>query len=140
LATDRFKVLVQAGIVKDGRHLARGEFGDAPLMPLLIAGRIKDPIAAKGFEYWETISSGPEKWLALPPRTPQPLAALYRKAFASMVMDAEFIERSRKLADDFTPVPYGDVEAWINAMARTPPEALDFIATMIRGQGLKVDP
>jgi tripartite-type tricarboxylate transporter receptor subunit TctC len=140
LATGKYKVLAQAGSVKDGRHLARTEFGDAPLMPLLIAGRIKDPIAAKGFEYWETISSGPEKWLALPPHAPKPLAALYREAFARMVTDAEFIERSRKLADDFTPVPYGDVEAWIKAMANTPPEALDFIATMIRGQGLKMDP
>jgi hypothetical protein len=43
------------------------------------------------------------------------------------------------LADDFTPVGYGDVDAWIKTMARTPPEALEFIATMIRGQGLKMD-
>ena len=44
-----------------------------------------------------------------------------------------------RLADDFTPVSHADVESWIKIMSRTPPEALEFISTMIRGQGLKMD-
>jgi tripartite-type tricarboxylate transporter receptor subunit TctC len=139
LATGKFKILVQAGSVKDGKHVARAEFGDAPLMPVMIAGRIKDPIAAKGFEYWMTISSGPEKWLALPPRTPEAFAVLHREAYARVVNDPDFVERSKRMADDFTPVSHADVDQWIKTMARTPPEALEFISTMIRGQGLKMD-
>jgi tripartite-type tricarboxylate transporter receptor subunit TctC len=139
LTTGRFKILVQSGSIKDGRLLARGEFGDAPLMPAMVADKIKDPIAAKGFEYWSTLHSGPDKWLALPPRTPDAIVAIYRDAYARLVSDPDFIERSKRLADDFTPVSFGDTDAWIKAMGRTQQDALDFISTMIRGQGIAAE-
>ena len=136
LTTGRFKILVQSGSIRDGRLIARGEFGDAPLMPTLVAEKIKDPIAAKAFEYWSTLHSGPDKWLALPPRTPEPIVAAYRGGYVRLVNDPEFIERSKRLTDDFTPVSHGDTEAWIKAMGRTSQEALDYISTMVRGQGI----
>jgi len=140
LATGKSKILVQSGAVRDGRLIPRPEFGDAPMMPALVEGKIANPVAAKAFDYWMTIHSGPDKWLALPPHTPEALVFAYRDAFLKVVRDAEFIERSRKLADDFTPVPYVEVEDWMVKLAETPPEALDFIAAMIRGQGAKVEP
>ena len=139
LTTGRFKILVQSGSIKDGRLVARAEFGDAPLMPAQVAEKIRDPIAAKGFEYWSTLHSGPDKWLALPPRTPDVIVAAYRDAFQRVVSDPDFIERSKRLADDFTPVSYSDTEAWIKAMGRTPQAALDFISIMIRGQGIAAE-
>jgi tripartite-type tricarboxylate transporter receptor subunit TctC len=139
LTTGRFKILVQSGSMKDGRLMARGEFGDAPLMPTMVADKIKDPVAAKGFEYWSTLHSGPDKWLALPPGTPEPIVAAYREAYAHVVTDPDFIERSKRLADDFTPVSFSDTDAWIKAMGRTSKEALDYISTMIRGQGITAE-
>jgi hypothetical protein len=118
----------------------RPEFGDAPMMPLMVEGIPKNPLAAKGFEYWMTIHSGPDKWLALPPRSPGAYVDVYRDAFPKLVSDGEFIERTKKIADDFTPVPFAEVETWIKKMGSTPPEVLDFIAMMIRGQGVKVEP
>jgi tripartite-type tricarboxylate transporter receptor subunit TctC len=139
LATGKFKILVQSGSFRDGRLVPRTEFGDAPMMPLLVEGRAKNPLAGKGFDYWMTIHSGPDKWLALPPHTPDAMVELYRQAFPQLVSDSEFVERSRKLADDFTPMAYPEVEAWIKKLGSTPPEVLDFIAAMIRGQGVKVE-
>src|SRR5207237_1809113 len=109
----RFKVRWQAGGLKNGRLVPRLELADAPMMPAMIEGRTKDPIAAKGFEYWMTIHTGPDKWLALPPGTPEPLVAAYREAYRRVLSDPKFIERSRKVTDDFTPVPHDEVEAWM---------------------------
>ncbi len=140
LATGRFKILVQSGAIRDGRLVPRPEFGDAPMMPAMVEGKTRNPLAVKGFDYWTTIHSGPDKWLALPPRTPDAYVDAYRDAFPKLVNDGEFIERSKKLADDFTPMAHLDVEVWIRKMGSTPPEVLDFIAVMIRGQGVKVEP
>ena len=139
VGTARFKVLVQSGGLKNGRLVPRLEFTDAPMMSAMIEGRTKDPVAAKGFEYWMTIHTGPDKWLALPPGTPEPLVAAYREAYRRVLSDPEFIERSRKLTDDFTPVPHDEVEAWMKALGRTPQEALDFVSAMIRRQGVKLE-
>jgi tripartite-type tricarboxylate transporter receptor subunit TctC len=139
LSTGKYKILVQSGGLKEGKLVPRAEFGDAPMMPAMVEGRMKDPIAAKGFRYWMTIHSGPDKWLALPPHTPDEFVATYREAYPRMVNDLEFIERSKKLTDDFTPVPYREVEAWIKSMDATPPEALEFVAAMIGRQGVKLE-
>ena len=137
LATGRFKILAQSGSRRDGRLIARSEFGDAPMMPLLVEGKISEPVALKAFEYWMLTHSGPDKWLALPPGSAPALVDAYRRAYARVMGDPDFLERSKRLTDDFTPVSFAEVEAWMLAMDRTPPEALDFISAMIRGQGLK---
>jgi tripartite-type tricarboxylate transporter receptor subunit TctC len=140
LAAGNFKILVQSGALKDGKIAARAEFGNAPLMPVLVSGRIKDPVAAEGFDYWMTTHTGPDKWLALPPGTPQVLVQAYREAFRRAIDDPELHERSRKLTDDFTPVFHEDVEAWMKKMAATPQAALEFVSAMIGRQGMKVEP
>jgi tripartite-type tricarboxylate transporter receptor subunit TctC len=134
LATGRFKILVQSGGMREGRLHPRPEFGDAPLLPVLIEGKIKDPIAAKSFDYWLGVHSGPDKWLALPPQTPQPLVTIYRDAFQRMTNDPDFIARSRTIADDFTPIGYADVEHWMKNLGATPDAAIDYISFMLRRQ------
>jgi tripartite-type tricarboxylate transporter receptor subunit TctC len=140
LTDGNFKILVQSGALRDGKIAARAEFGNAPLMPVLVSGRIKDPVAAEGFDYWMTIHTGPDKWLALPPATPELVVHGYREAFRHAIDDPEFHERSRKLTDDFTPVFHEDVAAWMKKMAATPQAALEFVSAMIGRQGMKSDP
>jgi tripartite-type tricarboxylate transporter receptor subunit TctC len=139
LASGKSKILVQSGTTRAGRLSPRAEFNDAPLMPLLLEARITDPIAAKSFQYWLTVHSGPDKWLALPPNTPEAVADAYRDAFSRMLDDADFVDRSKKVADDFTPISYADVEFWMKALGNAPPLAIEFIAAMMRGQGVKID-
>jgi tripartite-type tricarboxylate transporter receptor subunit TctC len=135
MASGRFKLLAQSGLLKDGRLTSRAEFTDAPLISTLIAGRINDPIAARAFDYWMAVHAGPEKWLALPPQTPEPILAAYRDAFDKTALDPEFIERSKKVADDFTPLAHPDVESWMKTLGNTPDEAIEFISAMTRRQG-----
>jgi tripartite-type tricarboxylate transporter receptor subunit TctC len=137
LASGKFKILVQTGTRRGGEFSPRAEFGDAPLMPPLMVGKIADPIAGEAFDYWLELHSGAEKWLALPPDSPAALIEAYREAFQATVQDPGFIERGRTIADDFTPVAYRDVEHWMKALGGTSDAAIDFISAMMRRQGAR---
>src|SRR5207302_6617638 len=116
LTTGKYKILVQTGTRRDGVFNGRQEFGDAPLIPVLMEGKITDPLATQAFDYWLELHSGAEKWLALPPETPGPMVDAYRDAVRALTQDQSFIERSKKIADDFTPVAYGDVGRWMKKL------------------------
>jgi len=137
LATGKFKILVQTGTRRNGKFNGREEFGDAPLIPVLMEGKIKDPVAAEAFDYWLELHSGAEKWLALPPDAPPPMVDAYRDGFRAMVRDPGFVERGKKIADDFTPVAYADVERWMKKLGATSDAAIDYIAAMMRRQGAR---
>jgi tripartite-type tricarboxylate transporter receptor subunit TctC len=134
LATGRFKILAQSGIMEHGTFVPRPEFGAAPVIARELAGKISDPVAAKGFEYWSALNSM-DKWLALPPDTPQPIVDAYRKAFVAMAADPDYLQRG----SDYAPTTYQDVETLVQTLARTPQESIDFIAGMLRGQGLAAE-
>jgi tripartite-type tricarboxylate transporter receptor subunit TctC len=137
LATGKFKIFAQTGSRRESEFIGRAEFGDAPLMPRLIAGGIADPTAGEAFDYWLELHSGAEKWLALPPAVPAPMVDSYREAFRQMVQDPAFIERGKTIADDFTPIAYPDVERWMKKLGRTSDAAIDFITVMMRRQGAR---
>ena len=137
LATGQYKILVQTGALRDGKFVGRGDFGDAPLIPVLMEGKIKDPVARQAFKYWLDLHSGAEKWLALPPGSPRPMLDAYRDAFQGVVQDPEFIERSKKIADDFTPIGYADVESWMKDLGGTTDAAIAYLSEMMRRQGAR---
>jgi tripartite-type tricarboxylate transporter receptor subunit TctC len=139
VASGKSKILLQSGTIRGGVPSPRPEFADAPLLPRIIEGRIGDQLAAKAFDYWLTVHSGPDKWLALPPDTPDVVASVYREAFERVMDDPEFIERSRALAENLTPVAHRDIERWMKTLGSASPTALQFIADMLRRQGLKID-
>jgi tripartite-type tricarboxylate transporter receptor subunit TctC len=136
--TGKFKVLSQSGSIKDGKLTPRSDFPDAPLLPVLLEGKITDPISAKSFAYWTNLESK-DKWLALPAGTPADIAQLYRDAFARMVVDPDFLARAKTMADDFTPTTWQDLQAWMKDLGDTPREAIDFLAVMLRHQGVQVE-
>jgi hypothetical protein len=103
----------------------------------MLQGRIGNPLAAKAFDYWGDIVAM-DKWLALPPKSPAPMLATYRDAFARMVRDPQFIDRGKAISDDFEPMSHEDVEALIRRLGRTPPQAVDYISDLLRKQGLEV--
>jgi tripartite-type tricarboxylate transporter receptor subunit TctC len=137
LVTGKFKILAQTGNRRDGAFTGRQEFGNAPLIPVLMEGRIADTTAAAAFDYWLELHSGAEKWLALPPDSPPPMLDAYRDAFRQLTQDQSFVERSRKIADDFTPIAAGDVARWMKKLSGTSDAAIEFISTMMRRQGAK---
>jgi tripartite-type tricarboxylate transporter receptor subunit TctC len=134
LATGKFKILAQSGMMENGQFVQRPEFGNAPIISKEMAGKIKDPIAQKGFEYWAALNSM-DKWLALPPDTPKPIVEAYRKAFIAMSKDPLYVERG----SDYAPTTHQDIETLVHTLSKTPNESIEFITTMLRGQGLAIE-
>jgi tripartite-type tricarboxylate transporter receptor subunit TctC len=135
LTGGKFKVLAQTGTLDQGRIVARSEFGNAPVFATWMDGKIKEPVQQKGFDYWYGLLTT-DKWLALPADTPEPIVEKYREAFRKMIKDPEFIDRSKKVSEDFEPQSASDIERLIKTLGSTPPEAFDYISEMLRKQGL----
>jgi tripartite-type tricarboxylate transporter receptor subunit TctC len=136
LGTGRFKVLAQTGMLRNGVRLPRPEFAGVPVFETMLAGKIADPLMLKAFDYWNA-NSAIDKWAALPPNPPKPMLDAYREAYRGMISDPEFVERGRKMSDDFEPWPHGEVELLINTLAAIPLEAIDRLGAMLRKQGLQ---
>ncbi|MFM1815151.1 MAG: hypothetical protein RLZ98_1846 [Pseudomonadota bacterium] len=135
VSTGKFSVLTQSGQLQNGILSPRPEFRSAPLFNSLVEGRIKDPLAAKGYTYWKTLIEM-DKWFALPPGSPSSFVATYRAAFDRATKRPEFLDQGRKISEDFEPMSAHAVETRIAALAETPKEAIDYISTMLSRQGL----
>ncbi|MEA2904284.1 MAG: hypothetical protein QOI12_1671 [Alphaproteobacteria bacterium] len=133
--TGKFKILVQSGTLKNGAIESRPDFGDAPIMTKMLDGKLNDPLAAKAFEYWSSIAVT-DKWLALPPKSAKPMLDLYRDAYGKIIRDAEFLERARRISEDFSPMTSTDVETLIHRLGSLPPQAIDYMTVILRKQGL----
>ena len=137
LATGRFKVLAQTGMLREWcAHSASGILRRAGLRKN--AGR-QNPRSAdaqgvraigaailrstNGFRCHRTRRR--PCWTSIAPPT--------RK----IIENADFIDRGRKMSDDFEPWQSGEVELLINTLGQTPPEAIDQISVMLRKQGLQ---
>ena len=80
-----------------------------------------------------------DKWVALPPKTPVALVDVYRATYAEAMRAPEFVELGQKISEDFTPMSWSDVDSLVRRIGATRPEAINFIATMLRKQGLETD-
>jgi tripartite-type tricarboxylate transporter receptor subunit TctC len=137
VGTGNFKILIQSGTLKNGAFVGRPDFGDAPVLAKALEGKIKDPLVAKAFEYWSSVSVT-DKWVALPPKTSKATIDVYREAYGKLVQNAEFLERAKKISDDFVPMAAAEVEMLINKLSSLPPEATEYMTTILRKQGLDV--
>jgi len=99
-------------------------------------GKIKDPLAAKAFEYWANIALS-DKWLALPPKTPKAMVDAYRAAYDKMAKDPDFIVRSKVISDDFVAESAPEVETIIRKLGSLPQEAVEYMAAILQKQGVK---
>jgi hypothetical protein len=137
LETGRFKILSQTGTLKNGTVVTRPEFADAPNLARMLEGKTSDPLVRKAFDYWSSIATI-DKWLALPPKSPKPMLEAYRMAYSQLMEDADFLERGRKMSEDIEPMSSLEVESLLKTLGDTPPEAIDYIGTMLSKQGLSV--
>ena len=137
LDNGKLSVLFQTGTISDNKVVGRAEFGDVPNFINLMKGKITDPVAQKAFDYWVALS-GVDKCLGLPPKTSNEIVAVYREAFKKMSTDKEFLDLGDKISDGFDPVKAEDVEGFVKTLADTPPEALGYMADMMRKQGWNV--
>lgn len=135
--TGKFKILVQSGTLKGGALIPRPDFGDAPIFAKVMEGKIKDRLPSQAFEYWSNIAVT-DKWLALPPKSAKPVVEVYRDAYAKLVQDPDFLDRAKKISDDFVPMLSSDVETLIHNLAALPPQATEYMSIILRKQGLDI--
>jgi tripartite-type tricarboxylate transporter receptor subunit TctC len=135
LDTGRFLPLAQSGALVDGKLVPQPAFGPMPLLSDMIAGKITDPVAQQAFEYWKNITLVGQ-WLALPPKTPNDIVAVYRDAFHAMMTDPEFQKKATKVAPDVVEMTGADVAQLLKLLADTPTEALGYMQTMQKKQGI----
>jgi tripartite-type tricarboxylate transporter receptor subunit TctC len=136
LSSGNLKILTQSGAMKNGQMVPRPEFGDAPPVAILMQGKIAEPLAQQAFDYWASLTAL-DKWFALPPNTPEPFVRAYREAFKRASADPAFAEAGKKVSDEFEAMSHEDVGLLIQKLGATSPEALAFISTMLRKQGLE---
>jgi len=136
LATGKFKILAQTGTLQEGKLTSRAEFEGTPFVADLMKDKIKDPLAREGFQYWASITAI-DKWVALPPGTPEEYVKTYRIAFDEASKDPEFAEQGKKVSEDFEPMTAEDVTFLIQSLGKTSPEAIAFIGDMLKKQGLE---
>jgi hypothetical protein len=73
-----------------------------------------------------------DKWLSLPPGTPDDILATYREAYALVMQDREFLELAhRQLSEEFFIIDGARAEEMIREIHSAPDEAVDY-ATDIR--------
>jgi tripartite-type tricarboxylate transporter receptor subunit TctC len=137
LTSGQLKILNQTGAIENGKIVGRADYGNAPLFPDQMKGRISDPTAQRAFDYWMALNTG-DKWLALAPGTPAGIVATYRDAFNKVTSDKEFLERGERISDGFAQMSVADVENVVRTLSDTPAEAIDFTKALMRKQGIRV--
>lgn len=135
----KFKILLQSGTLENGRYVGRPEFGAAPFFQDMMQGKIADPAAKQAYSHWESIVAL-DKWTALAGGTPADIVGVYREAFAKMFADPQFAERGAKVSEDLTPMSHETVATLVRQLVEnTTPEAEQFIKTLQRKQGIRVE-
>lgn len=138
VSTGKYRVLTQQGEPENGRYVGREEFGDAPVFADMIEGKITDAAGQQAYKYWESVLAV-DKWIALAEGTPEELANDYRAAFQRMIKDPDFLERSKKISEDLSPMSHVDMEKFIGQMAGVTEETETFIKNLLRKQGLRIE-
>lgn len=139
VGSGKFKILLQSGTLENGKYVGRPDFGNAPFFQDMIAGKITDPAAKQAYAHWESVVAL-DKWTALVGGTPGDIVTAYREAFTKMFKDPQFTERGSKVSEDLTPMSYQTVETMVRQLVEnTTPEAEQFIKTLQRKQGIRVE-
>ena len=133
--TGNYEILSLSGARLAGTPALVPEFKDAPVLERQIAGKIQNPTAKAAFEYWLTITSV-DKWLSLPPDTPKDIVSIYREAFSKLVSDPEFEKGAAFL--ELIMTNHEGFESAVNTLDKTPQEAVDFMSSLLRKQGLEI--
>jgi putative tricarboxylic transport membrane protein len=133
LDTGRIKILSRF----EAGASSRPEFGDVPAFTKMIEGKLTQTVTSRAYDY-SLATMAADKWFALPPGTPPPVVEAYRQAYARFSQSPEFLERGRRLSDDFVPMTVEEISDLINTIGNTPPEATAFLDSLHRKQGLVV--
>lgn len=118
--------LVQEGQAEGDSFGPRVTFKDVPIFPLLMKEANVPEIAVRGYRSVMG-ASNVDKWLALPPKTPDDIVAAYRTAFDKATKDPDFLDAAYKRVSKEIYVTDGArSERAIQELRNTPPEVTKY--------------
>ncbi len=106
--------LIQIGLKRDP------DLPDVPLLTDLVAGDGKNEPVARFLSLTTAIS----RPLAAPQQTPPERVAILRRAFDSVMRDADFLAEAERLKIDIDPMSGEEVETAIRQILATPPDVI----------------
>lgn len=128
--------LVQEGQAEGNTFVARETFKDVPIFPVLLRQANVSELAFRGYRSVMGASEI-DKWIALPPKTPDDVVAVYRAAFNKAVNDPDFLTAAHKQISEEIYVTNGaDSERAIRELRDTPPEATKYAEQLRQKQNL----
>lgn len=137
--TGNFKPFVQLGEANEGKIVPRVSFPDVAVMPQLMKGKLSG-IAAEAFNFWVKTNQI-DKWYALPPGAPKNVVETYRKAYAKVVKNKEFLKFAQhQFSEDFSPQTAQDIFELVSATAYPKAEIFTYIHDMSVRNGLPGEP
>jgi len=134
VASDRFQILCQSGMLQNGAIDLRPEFL-GPLFGDLIANEITDETQNQAYDYWRTVSALGIV-AALPQKTPSPIADAFKAAFATATDNPEFQAKFTIAGGLPTAQSAVSVAKMLTALVQSPPRARAAIRDMAAKQGL----
>jgi hypothetical protein len=132
----KYTILYQSGTQGASIPSPIKEQAGLPLFAEAMKGKIKDPVAQQAFDYWRHLSTI-YNWVALPPKTPDSIVAVYRAGWDKVKADGGFFAQVRKVSPEATAVSADEMARTIQQLADVPNAALDFQKVMLTRQGLK---
>lgn len=134
-----FTFPVQIGDAKRGKMVRGAQFPDVPVFSDLIRPMLKTEEETKAFEAWETLVQA-GKWVALPPRSPQDIVAIYRAAFDKMSKDEQFLaEAPGVLGDGFTIISGEEMQKVAIASDSISDDSLKFMDRLREKVGIRLE-
>lgn len=131
--------IVQFGALDDkNRRVARTAFPDVPIFDDLIMPKLSDK-ALKSYQSWRD-DQLVDKWLALPPKTPDDIVATYRAAYIKAAADPTVVDLNKKAYGEDLPVYTGEaIEKIVKALVETDEADLTFLIDLKKKHGLPVN-
>ena len=136
LLKDNMDALVQLGN-RDakGKMIARSSFSTVPVLGDLLWPKM-DAAAKRSYKTWlgdQTV----EKWIALPPGTPEKFVKMYRGAYAKVMKDPKFLKIVRaEFGADFDWIPGATMDTVVKDLAATTDEELAYFIALRKKHGL----
>ncbi len=137
LDKSKYAIVYQSGIDSGTKPADMDGLRDVALFAKVMEGKFKTKVEEQAFEYWRAISSI-IKWVALPPKTSNEIAAVHRAAFDKTVTGAAFKDYARKMNEEATIIKAGQLTKQVSALAALPPPALSYMLDMLKEQGVKI--
>lgn len=136
LIGEGFQPLAQIGTRDDNDKIVRrAGFESVPLLDELLLPKLSGA-SLKAYQSWRG-DQLVDKWLALPPKTPDALVEIYRKAYQATVGDPKNAETFRKtFGEDWTSYAGPSMEKIVKGLVATSQEDVDYVIALRKKHGL----